>query len=121
MLASLAQNTLKFCRALRAPRFVVNFSGKVPFCGFWSDDTRIKKLFLLFFPLPCLVSALAASRSFRFSPGIFRLKRSQSEDRSTQRLLKIINFLKWEFFDPQNAVYMAKKTLVSSSDNITVK
>ena len=109
MLASLAQNTLKICRALRAPRFILNFSQKVPFCGFWSDDTRIKKLFLLFFPLPCLVSARAARRNFRFFPGIFRLKRSQSEDRATQRLLKIINFLKWEFFEHQNTVATAKK------------
>ena len=73
---------LKIFRALRAPCFVSKFSEKTPLCGFWSDDTRIKKLFLLFFPPPLSLLARAARRNFRFFPGIFLLKRSQDEVRS---------------------------------------
>ena len=71
MLASLAQNTLKICHALRAPLFTVNVSGKVPFCGFWSDDTRIKKLFLLFFLSPVLCRRAQRAEIFVFSLGFF--------------------------------------------------
>ena len=82
-LASLAWKTPQnFARAPRA-LFSTQIWSKTPFWGFWSDDTRIKKLFLLFFPPLLLCPARAARRNFRFFPGIFLLKRSQDEVRST--------------------------------------
>ena len=88
---------LKIFRALRAPCFVSKFSEKTPLCGFWSDDTRIKKLFLLFFPPPLSLLARAARRNFRFFPGIFLLKRSQDEVRSVWKSSKILDFLSGRF------------------------
>ena len=47
-LRSLEKTPKNFPRAL----FLHQFRRKTPFCGFWSDDMRIKKLFLVSFPLP---------------------------------------------------------------------
>ena len=95
-LASLAWKTPQnFPRAPRA-LFSTQIWSKTPFWGFWSDDTRIKKLFLLFFPPLLLCPARAARRNFRFFPGIFLLKRSQNEVRSTWnfRNLSTVTFLR---------------------------
>ena len=62
---------LKIFHALRAPCFVSKFSEKTPICGFWSDDTRIKKLFLLFFLLPCPCWRAQRAEIFVFSLGFF--------------------------------------------------
>ena len=102
---------LKIFRALRAPCFVSKFSEKTPLCGFWSDDTRIKKLFLLFFPPPLSLLARAARRNFRFFPGIFLLKRSQDEVRSVWKSSKILDFLSGRFVMLHFHYIVEKKTL----------
>ena len=48
------RKTPKNCRALHAPCFGRYLMRKTPFWGLRSDDTKIKKLLLLFFPPPCL-------------------------------------------------------------------
>ena len=65
------KNTPKFLRALRAPCFYLRFARKTPFCGFRSDDTRIKKLFLLFFPPPCRCRRAQRAEKIVFAMGFF--------------------------------------------------
>ena len=58
---------------LRAPRasFLPQIWRKTPFWGFWSDDTRFKKLFLVFFPLPVCCRRAQRAEIFVFSLGFF--------------------------------------------------
>ena len=71
MLAALARKTSKnFPRAPRAS-FLPQIWRKVPFWGFWSDDKRIKKLFLLFFPLPVCCRRAQRAEIFVFALGFF--------------------------------------------------
>ena len=86
---------------------------KTPLWGLWSDDTRIKKLFLLFFPPLLLCPARAARRNFRFFPGIFLLKLSRNEVRSVWKFEKWLeNKITGHFSKGSKPYNIGPKTLI---------
>ena len=111
------KNTPKILRALRAPCFYLKFARKTPFCGFWSDDTTIKKLFLLFFPPPCWCRRAQRAEKIVFSLGFFFWNglRSKIEPLENSKFLWISKV--HTFATPDLAYIRPKKILVIIQTN----
>ena len=98
----LGEKHLKNVRALRAPCFGRYLMRKTPFWGLRSDDTKNKKLFLLFFPPPCLCWRAQRAEIFIFSLGFFVWNGLRT---------KIETFEIWKIYDFSNLYILATPIL----------
>ena len=104
------KNPARFARLV----FWTEIIGKTHFCGFWSDDTRIKKLFLLFFLPPCLCCRAQRGEIFVFSLRFFfwnglRAKIEALENLKFLWISKVVDF--WGVFDSQSGRFWRGLTL----------